>query len=264
MEEVLLQEIKSGVLVIQFNRPEARNAWNQAMEDALKTALLSADANPDVRAIVITGSGRTFCPGPDPSSILSGQSYRRPVTSNDDFGQRYSYMLGLRKPLIAAVNGAAAGVGLCLALYCDLRFVAEGAKLTTAFSRRGLPAEHGIAWMLPRLIGWMNASDLLISGRVINAQEAAELGLARSFPAEGFLDAVEQYAQDLARSCSPRSMMVIKRQLREAWSQSLAQATTFSNLETEASLGTEDTVEGVAHFLEKRSPRFRALTQGQA
>jgi enoyl-CoA hydratase/carnithine racemase len=256
MEQVLLQRLQHAVLTISFNRPEARNAWNHALEDALRAALLAADANPEVRVIVLTGAGKTFCPGPDPKAISSGQSHREVEVSRNDFDQRHSYMLGLRKPLIAAINGAAAGVGFCLTLYCDLRFISENARLTTAFSRRGLVAEHGSAWMLPRLIGWMNASDLLLSGRIVSGREAESLGLARCLAGEDFLASVEAYARDLAQSCSPRSMMIIKGQLREAWSQSLAQATAVSTQETSLSIGSEDVTEGIAHFLEKRPARF--------
>lgn len=259
MAGVLLQDLAGGVLTISFNRPEARNAWNHELEDALRAALIHADGDPRVKVVVITGAGKTFCPGPDPKAISSGQSYRQVEQSDDDFSQRYSYMLGLRKPVIAAINGAAAGVGLCITLYCDLRFVAETAKITFAFARRGLVAEHGSAWMLPRLIGWMNASDLLLSGRVVTAMEAQSLGVARCLPAEDFLAAVQSYAQDIARNCSPRSMMIIKKQLREAWQQTLAQATTISNQETALRIGTEEVSEGIAAMVEKRAPHFADL-----
>ncbi len=256
MGNVLLQQITDGVLTISFNRPEARNAWNHELEEGLRNALQDADANGQVRVIVLTGAGRTFCPGPDPNALASGGSWRPAPLSDEDFEQRYSYILGLRKPVIAAVNGAAAGVGLCVALYCDLRFISANARITTAFARRGLVAEHGSAWMLPRLVGWMNATDLLMSGRVVTAEEADRMGLARALPAEGFLDAVQAYAGDLAQSCSPRSMMIIKRQIREGWMQSLTEATALAARETELALQTADFAEGVAHFVEKRTPQF--------
>lgn len=259
MEDVLLESLEDGVLTISFNRPESRNAWNHQLEDALKNALNAADADPAVKVVVLTGAGKTFCPGPDPQAISSGASHRQVTASDDDFGQRYSYMLGLRKPVIAAINGAAAGVGLCLTLYCDLRFVAENARVTTAFARRGLIAEHGAAWMLPRLVGWMNATDLLLSARVLTAREAETLGLARCLAADGFLAAVQAYARDLAQNCSPRSMMIIKRQLRDAWFQSLAQATAVSTRETEQSLAAPDMAEGMASFVQKRPPQFPPL-----
>ena len=173
-----------------------------------------------------------------------------------DLEQRYTYLLAIPKPIIAAINGAAAGVGLCVALFCDIRFIAASAKITTAFSRRGLIAEHGSAWMLPRLVGPMNAADLLLSGRVVEAAEAERLGLARALPADGFLPAVQRYASELANSCSPRSMGIIKRQMQQAWEQRLGEAVRVADDETAACRGTEDYREGVAHFVEKRAPAF--------
>jgi len=256
MEDVLLQDLEAGVLTIAFNRPEARNAWNAELEEALRTALQTADSSRDVRVIIITGAGRTFCPGPDPKALSSGNSFRKVESSDDDLAQRYSYMLSLRKPVIAAINGATAGVGFCITLYCDLRFISEKARITTAFARRGLPAEHGSAWILPRLIGAMNAADLLLSGRVIDGREAERLGYARCLSDDDFMASVRAFAADLALNCSPRSMMTIKRQLTSAWRETLAEATARSNLETEAALASDDFREGIAHFVERRSPKF--------
>jgi enoyl-CoA hydratase/carnithine racemase len=134
--------------------------------------------------------------------------------------------------------------------------MAAGAKMTTAFARRGLVAEHGSAWMLPRLIGPMNAADLLLSGRTIEAAEAERLGLVRMLPAENFREGVQQKASEFANLCSPRSMRVIKQQLALAHRQTLAEATQLANREVAACRGTEDFKEGVAHFVEKRAPRF--------
>ena len=264
-------ETHGRVRLITLDRPAARNAVDPALARWLYEALLEFDANPDVDAAVLTGAGGVFCAGFDLKAAATGAAedwiagLQIPETWRDPIGQPLASPMGparlmLSKPVIAAINGAAAGVGLCLALYCDLRFIAENARITTAFSRRGLPAEHGSAWMLPRLIGWMNAADLLLSGRVVTGREAADLGLARCLPDDEFLDAVQSYARDLAQHCSPRSMMVMKRQLRAAWTQSLAQATAQSNRETELSLEADDVAEGIAHFLEKRPPRFPPLS----
>lgn len=179
-----------------------------------------------------------------------------PEDSEDDFAQRYSYLLSVRKPIIAGINGAVAGVGLCIALYCDLRFMAAGAKLTTSFAHRGLIAEHGSAWMLTHLIGPMNAADLLLSGRVVEAAEVERLGLARMLPAENFREAVQQRASEFANLCSPRSMRIIKQQLALAHRQTLAEAIQLANREMALCRGTEDFKEGVAHYLEKRAPHF--------
>ena len=211
----------------------------------------------------MTGAGKGFCAGADMGRLAGTAAGTAPsatvaaVTESDgDLKQRYSYLRAVPKPIIAGINGAVAGVGLCIALYCDLRYMAAGAKMTTAFARRGLIAEHGSAWMLPRLIGPMNAADLLLSGRTIETVEAERLGLVRMLPAENFREAVQQKASELANLCSPRSMRVIKQQLALAHGQTLAEATQLANREVAACRGTEDFREGVAHFVEKRAPRF--------
>lgn len=245
------------VRTIAFDRPEAMNAWNAVMERAFRNAITDAAEDDGVRAIVVTGTGKAFCAGADLSGDVSRVSAgRQPVRSLEDGAQRYSYLLGIPKPIVAAINGAVAGVGLCLALYCDVRFISSRARLTTAFARRGMPAEHGIAWMLPRLIGPMNARDLLLSGRTVDAAEAAAMGLARLVDEADFHRIVREYAQSLAERCSPRSIRVIKRQLLAAMGQSLAQATATAEAEADACRDTEDLKEGIAHFIEKRAPSF--------
>jgi enoyl-CoA hydratase/carnithine racemase len=254
----ILYAIEAGVCTITLNRPERLNAWNAQMETDFRTAIERASGDEAVRAILVTGAGRGFCAGAD----LSGGELppRAELTPNDDdFDQRYSYLLRTPKPLIAAINGAAIGVGLCLTLFCDLRYAAEGAKLGTAFSRRGLIAEHGSAWMLPRLVGQMNALDLLLTGRTINASEAATMGLVRTLPAEGFLDAVTAVARDLVIYSSPRSMRVIKEQVHGGLRQTLAEAVTLADREQLASFTSNDFREGVRAFLDKRPPAFTGL-----
>ncbi len=249
------------VATIALNRPDRMNAWTPTMETEFRTALEAAAADAEVRAIVLTGEGRAFCAGADMDALKASSAGRAAAATPENRGlsdleQRYSYLLGIPKPIVAAINGAAAGVGLCLALYCDLRFVASGAKLTTAFARRGLAAEHGSAWLLPRLVGPMNAADLLMSGRVIEAAEADRIGLARQLPADGFRGAIQRYASDLANLTSPRSVGIIKRQLQEAWTQRLGEAVRASEDEIRRCRDTEDFREGVAHFVEKRPPAF--------
>ena len=180
-----------------------------------------------------------------------------PEKVRDDFRKRYSYLLGIKKPVIAAINGPVAGLGLIIALYCDIRFASEKSKFSTAFSKRGLIAEHGISWILPRIVGLSNALDMLYSSRIIPPQEALGMGLvSRTFPHETFMEGVMSYARDLAGSVSPRSMRVIKRQVVNAMFQTLAEASEASDAELLQSLSSEDFKEGVAHFLEKRAPRF--------
>ncbi len=254
-EGPILYSVGEAVCTITLNRPERLNAWTTQMEVDFRAAIERASRDDEVRAILVTGAGRGFCAGVD----LSGAEppARAELTpSEEDFEQRYSYLMRIPKPLIAAINGAAVGLGLCLTLYCDLRYAAEGAKLGTSFARRGLVAEHGSAWLLPRLIGEMNALDLLLSGRTIDASEAAAMGLVRALPAEGFLDAVSAIARELATYSSPRSMRVIKEQVYLSFRQNLADAVTLADDEQLRSLTSEDFREGVSSFFEKRPPSF--------
>jgi enoyl-CoA hydratase/carnithine racemase len=264
-QEVLYQ-VEDRVATITLNRPEKLNAWTTAMSGELRAALGTAEADDGVRAIVLTGAGRGFCAGADMSrlqSAASGQSALRVAEGEyptegleANFAQRLSYILAVKKPIIAAINGPAAGIGVVLTCYCDIRYMAAGAKLTTSFARRGLIAEHGIAWLLPRLIGPMNALDLLYSARTVSAEEADRMGLVRMLPAENFAAAVQAKAAEIANLCSPRSTRITKRLVYEAMFQSLAEATVVANREQEICRTTEDFREGVAHFVEKRKPNF--------
>jgi len=174
-----------------------------------------------------------------------------------DFQKKYSYFPAMSKPVIAAINGPAVGLGLVIALYCDLRFASDAARFSTAFARRGLIAEYGMAWMLPRLVGHANALDLLFSARLIDAAEAFRMGLANQvYPQDVFQEKVRDYAVELASNVSPRSLRVIKRQAYDAMFQTLGEAFEISEREMLASLQCEDFKEGVAHFVEKRPPVF--------
>ena len=174
-----------------------------------------------------------------------------------DFIQPFTFLQELSKPVIAAINGPAVGLGLILTLYCDLRFASADARFGTAFARRGLIAEYGMAWMLPRLIGPAQALDILLSARIFDAEEAARLNLVnRVYPSPTFLFDVRAYAEQLATQVSPRSLTVIKRQVFAALQQTLAEATFTAEQEMVLSLESEDFKEGVAHFLEKRPPSF--------
>jgi len=263
-------DVDDRVATVTLNRPEKLNAWTVLMGQEVRHAVGEASRDPGIRVIVLTGAGRGFCAGADMgllSGIVSGQvpetreSASAPVeadgSDSDNFHGTYAYFPRVGKPVIGALNGATAGLGLVVALYCDVRFASDAAVFTTAFSRRGLIAEHGISWMLPRLIGLPNALDLLLSGRRVDAAEALRLGLVtRVFPAAEFAAGVRGYARELADMVSPRSMRVMKRQLWDSQFQTLAEATAAANADMIESFGSEDFKEGIAHFVEKRAPRF--------
>ena len=265
--------VADRVATITLNRPDKLNAWTATMEQEVRSAVEEAGRDSHVRVIVLTGAGRGFCAGADISLLgavakqgateqVRERALRNPGAEGServraDFQKRYSYFLATEKPVIAAINGPAVGLGLVIALYCDLRFASDAARFSTVFARRGLIAEYGMAWMLPRIVGHANALDLLFSARTIDAPEAVRMGLAnRVFPQEGFLDRVNEYARDLASNVSPRSMKVIKRQVYEAMFESLQEAFESSEHQMLASFDSEDFKEGVAHYLEKRSPDF--------
>jgi enoyl-CoA hydratase/carnithine racemase len=266
-------EVSDRVATIILNRPDKLNAWTAIMEGEVRAAIGEAERDDNVRVIVLTGAGRGFCAGADMSLLStvaekgldergraqalqnSRSGSREGVRS--DFQRKYSYFPAVGKPMIAAINGPVVGLGLVIALYCDLRFASEAARFGTAFARRGLIAEYGMAWMLPRLIGHANALDLLFSARMIDAAEAQRMGLVNQvFSQDVFLGKVQEYARDLGANVSPRSTRVIKRQVYEAMFQTLEEAFESSEREMLASLQCEDFKEGVAHFVEKRAPRF--------
>ncbi|WP_198374313.1 enoyl-CoA hydratase-related protein [Roseomonas rubea] len=259
-------DVTDAIATVTLNRPEKRNAWSPETEAEVRDAFGLAAADASARVIILTGAGGTFCVGADVTGI-AGRRPDRPRFAGvtpppgdpppvEDLSRRYSYILNIGKPVIAAINGAVAGVGLAVTLYCDLRFMAAGTRLACAFPRRGLIAEHGSAWLLPRLVGPMNAADLLLSGRTVTAEEAASMGLVRVLPAERFMPAVRAYAADIADNCSPRSLRIIRRQLALAPLQTLSEAIEMAEQEQAATIGTEDRREGATAFLEKRRPNF--------
>ncbi|MGA9308722.1 MAG: enoyl-CoA hydratase [Candidatus Sulfotelmatobacter sp.] len=269
-----IYEVANRVATITLNRPDKLNAWTATMEKEVRASLDEAERDANVGVIVLIGAGRGFCAGADMSLLSSvaaqglpggdrkavsqlGKSLQR-EGGLPDFQKKYSYLLGIEKPILAAINGPAVGLGLVIALYCDLRLASDGARFSTTFAQRGLIAEYGMAWMLPRIVGLPNALDLLFSARQINAAEALRMGLVNQiFAQENFLTKVNEYAVDLASRVSPRSLRVIKRQVYGAMFQTLAESFDLAVEEMVASLRSEDFKEGVAHFLEKRPPVFK-------
>jgi len=258
-------EIADAVATIKLNRPDKLNAWTEVMESEVEAAMLEADKDDGVRAIVLTGEGRGFCAGADMSLLkdIVEQGSRGRIAqahSNQprgDFAQKYTYFPALSKPVIAAINGPAVGLGLILSLYCDLRFASDSARFSTAFARRGLIAEYGIAWMLPRIVGLPNALDLLFSARTIDAADALRMGLvSQVFPQAEFLERVRERVKELVTLSSPRSLRIMKQQIYLGLTQTLAEASQLAQGELIRSLDCEDFKEGVAHFREKRAPVF--------
>jgi len=262
----ILYEVSEKIATITLNRPDRMNAWTAVMEHDVREAMKQASADDSVRVIVLTGAGRAFCAGADMEALktIDPDAMRRaenipPFDMNRraDWQTRYAYYPAIAKPVIAMLNGATAGIGLVHALYCDLRFAAEGAVFTTAFARRGLIAEHGIAWMLSRIVGHANALDLLMSARRVSSDEAMRIGLVnRLCPADKLREETYAYARDLADFVSPSAMAVIKRQLYDVPFQTLAEAIIDANREMIMALRGADFREGVASFVEKRPPRF--------
>ena len=266
MYQHILYEARDAIATITLNRPDRMNAWTPIMERDVRNAMETARDDDKVRVIVLTGAGRAFCAGADMDALkgLDPADIRRaenipPFDMNRraDWQTRYGFYPSIAKPIIAMLNGATAGIGLVHALYCDLRFAADNTVFTTSFARRGLIAEHGISWMLPRIIGHANALDLLLSARRVSSEEALRIGLVnRLYSPEKLPEETYAYARELADLVSPSAMAVIKRQLYDVPFQTLAEATIDANREMVIALAGADFREGVASFIEKRPPRF--------
>jgi enoyl-CoA hydratase/carnithine racemase len=273
MYEEILYEVKDPMATITLNRPHALNAWTERMGAEIKHAVAEAEADPAVVAIVITGAGRGFCAGADMNSLQDLSAGARAPTLpteleaapgdpelREDLGGAHTYMMSVRKPVIAAINGPAAGMALPILLSCDMRFASENAVFTMAFSKRGLIAEWGCAWLLPRIMGTGHALDMLFSSRKVDAQEAERIHLVnRTLPHDELLPFVRQYVENMAAECSPASLQVMKRQVYQQLTRE------FGPSEKEAvklmieSFDRPDFREGVMSFVEKRAPKFNRI-----
>ncbi|HMD51288.1 MAG TPA: enoyl-CoA hydratase [Solirubrobacteraceae bacterium] len=260
MSEVVLKHVEQGVAVLTLNRPDRLNAWTDEMETLYFDMLEECGREAEVRVIVVTGAGRGFCAGADMQALQElgdGGPSEEAIAAER---RPQSLPHSISKPVIAAINGACAGIGLVQALMCDVRFASQGAKLTTAFARRGLVAEHGISWILPRLVGPARALDLLLSGRVVLAEEALALGLVNRVVApEQLLDSTLAYGRELAVHCSPASMATMKCQVYTDLDRDLAVSTAEADRLMVESFTAPDFLEGVNSFLERREPRFAGL-----
>jgi enoyl-CoA hydratase/carnithine racemase len=278
MYQEILYEVQDPVATITLNRPEKLNALTTRLQQELKHALADAEHRPDVVGIVLTGAGRGFCAGVDMNDLqtiqaageiaaIHGATEFAGAEAGDrsmgpDFSRGLTYMLAVRKPIIAAVNGPCAGMGFSLAMFCDLRFAAEQAMFTTAYAQRGLVAEHGVSWVLPRLIGPSRALDILWSGRRLDGREAFDLGIAnRVFPGDRLLAEAHAYVRTVAATAAPASLMRMKQQVYRHLMLPLGPAMVETERLMDDSVKAPDFQEGIASFLERRSPRFPRVSE---
>ncbi|TDN59246.1 enoyl-CoA hydratase [Paraburkholderia sp. BL10I2N1] len=262
--ETILYDVKDRIATVTLNRPEHMNTWNDQVATEVYEAMQAAGADRGVRVIVFTGAGKAFCAGGDihsfggdPHALMTKLPRPFDMRKRADWQTRCSYYPAIPKPVIAMLNGATVGIGLIHALFCDIRFAAEDATITTAFARRGLTAEYGMAWILSHHVGHARALDLLLSARKIKGLEAERMGLVnRAFPSSALADETYAYARDLAENCSPRSMRVMKAQLWEVPFQTPHEAIMSAGLDMPIANQCDDYKEGIASFLEKRKPNF--------
>lgn len=258
MSDEILTDLADGVLTVTLNRPDRLNAWTYELGDSYFDVLDRADDDPDIRVVVLTGAGRGFCSGLDMealSAASAGGARRTPA-----HGRRMTHAQSFRKPLIGAINGACVGFGLVQALACDIRFASEAAFFVPAFTQRGLNAEYGTSWLLPRMIGQTRAAEWLFSGRRMDASEAERIGLVnRVCAADELIAEAVAYARNLAAAASPIALADTKTQIAGDWLRDRVTAEDHAK-----SLGHQpghrvDFAEGVRSFVERRAPQFQPL-----
>ena len=262
--------VDDPVALITLNRPASLNGWTNRMGIEVRHAVACADADPAVVGTVITGAGRAFCAGADMnmlSDISAGSTKSDPIDDSlrfewdpplpADFDGGYTWLLGTQKPVVAAINGAVAGMAVPIAMCCDVRFMAEDAPLLVAFPQRGLIAEWGVGWLMSKVAGSGAALDVIMSSRKVRGAEAERMGIVHeAMPADEVLEHSLAYVRDLAERCSPASMAVIKRQVNEHTHRGLAEAEAEAQRLMVESFERPDFKEGVQSFLQKRPPAF--------
>jgi enoyl-CoA hydratase/carnithine racemase len=271
MYQELQYDVEGSAAVIQLNRPDRLNALTHKMLSELRHAMARAEEDARVVGIVLTGAGRGFSAGMDAQALAAGARGERNLSASDnefgiepgdpamgaEFSVTFAYLLKVRKPIVAAINGPVAGLGLAIAALCDLRFASDTAVFRTAFAQRGLIAEHGTSWILPRLVGPSRALDLMWHPRKVDAKEALAMGLVnRVVPGAELLREAKAYIDEIATWSSPASVMAMKQQVYRALQQPLDVAMNEANARMVESFKRPDFGEGVASFLENRKPAF--------
>ncbi len=275
MYETIQYSVNDPIATITLNRPDRLNALTGQMLAELQQAVAAAEADDRAVAILLTGAGRGFCAGADMarlqatsagktgSSVEGNSAGVKPGDFDmmgDDYRLGHAYLMAARKPIVAAINGPCAGLGFVIAMLCDIRFASDRAVFTTSFAQRGLVAEHGISWILPRLIGPAHAMDILLSGRKFDGAEAERLGVVnRTIEHDRLLEHARDYLTSLATHSAPRSLQTMKHQVYKHLDASLGDAMRESLRLMEESLKRDDFKEGVASYVEKRAPRFERL-----
>jgi enoyl-CoA hydratase/carnithine racemase len=254
-EHTVLYAVEDGVATITLNRPDRLNALTPEMGLLYTRLLRTADADPQVRAIVVTGAGRGFCSGADLAVLAQGADSLDRYAEGQSLDDLPTVAIRLGTPVVGAINGPCAGIGFVLAIANDVRFAGPGASFSTTFTRLGLTAEYGSAWLLPRLVGLPQATEILLSGRRVDAEEAARIGLVHAL-VDDPLAAAQAWAAELARSCSPKAVATVKDQLRAASSSTLDDALLTSLDLMRASFRWPDLGEALAARLEHRAPQF--------
>jgi enoyl-CoA hydratase/carnithine racemase len=265
MDEDLIYERRGSAALITLNRPDRLNALSGAMSEGVVVLARRAEQDPEVFSIIVTGAGRGFCAGADADYLVkvTGEGLTRGEPVEDHIPGLFAELTQVSKPVIAAINGPAAGAGFILAMMSDLRFMAEGAILTTVFSKRGLIAEHNSSWILPRIVGLSRALDLLWSSRRIDAAEAHRIGLAdRVLPADQLIQAAIAYSDEMAATVAPRAVAIMKAQVYRDLSRDFGIAARDTDALVRQGVLHPDAKEGALSFVERRAPVFSAWTGG--